>query len=95
MSKKAGAKAGTITADVTVTRQPGTLTLMASDPDENIVFNIDHAGAGTERISAHTDENGEATVTFVPSSPGSFSVEITSDVHRDFVAGPVTFEVPF
>jgi hypothetical protein len=92
---KAAPKAGNIEVQVTQTLATGTLTLTQSDPDENVSFNVDHSGGGTQRIAAHTDENGEATVEFVPSSPGNYSVQVSSDHHIDDVAGPVAFTVPF
>jgi hypothetical protein len=95
MPKAKAPKAGNIDVQVTQTREAGTITLTASDPDEDISFNIDHSGGGTQRIAAHTDENGEATVEFVPSSPGNYSVTVSSDPHIDDVAGPVAFNVPF
>lgn len=90
MTKSKSAKSsGTITVQMAGPYQDAIITLTGIDPNEEFLFKIDRAGAGTQVIEAQADNTGAATATFVPTSSGTYLVYATSPEHFDDVADAV------
>ena len=86
---KSTKSAGTVTVQMAPPYQDAVINMTGGDPDEDVVFSVDRAGAGTELISGHTDSSGAATATFVVITPGTYTVSVISPVHTDVFVDPI------
>jgi hypothetical protein len=74
------------------TRQPATVALTGAPPLTNMVLQVVTPGGGTRNVPFTTDPNGDASFTFVPSTPGVATARVVMDT-TSVVAGPVSTTV--
>lgn len=77
MSTKAGSKeaGGAVEVEAGATRMPAVAKFVYGPSNQKVVFVIG-AGGTTQEVEATTNDEGDATVDFVPNTPGTLTVQV-------------------
>jgi hypothetical protein len=81
--------AAALTVSAVKTRNNCAAALTGGPASAAVVF-IAGSGSQSELINATTDGSGNATVNFVPPSPGLLSIRVIQHVADVVIAGPIT-----